>query len=187
MYAKHWLRVLVVPLLFGLGAATTACGPAARPAPAPQQAAPPAPAPLPQTPPPANQTVPQVQTAPAPAAPMAPNNSQAAARQADRLSKVAANVAGVRKATVVVNNNAVYVGLDLNANVTGAQTNQVKRQVQERIKQQVGPQATVTVTADADAVRRLQQISAGIAAGQPVSSFADQLSEIGRRMMPNSR
>lgn len=101
---------------------------------------------------------------------------------ADRVTREAAKVSGVRKAIAVVSGKTAYIGLDLN--VKGTRDKEVKKEVARRVKTAEPGLATVHVTSDPDLVTRLRNIADGIKKGKPVSGFSSELAEIGRRIKP---
>ncbi|MDS1029184.1 YhcN/YlaJ family sporulation lipoprotein [Bacillota bacterium LX-D] len=114
-----------------------------------------------------------------------PTDPAEANRIAKDLAKEATKVEGVKSATVVIFQDTVYCGIDLAANAEQSRTNEIKDMVQERLKRADKRVDNVAVTADADSVTRLDKIAKGISQGRPVSEFAKELGEIGRRITPS--
>lgn len=114
-----------------------------------------------------------------------------AKRIADRLAKEAVKVRGVDKAAVVVDTTGTrpnaYVGLELKTGVRGEETKQVKMNVEKRLKSAEPRLHSVNVTSDPDLVKRIQDIAAGIGKGKPITTFASELKELGRRITPTTR
>lgn len=115
-----------------------------------------------------------------------PGPETASSEKAQRIAREADAVKWVKSATVVVTGKTAYVGLDINANIEKAQTKEVENAVINRIKKSEPTINTVYVSSDPDIVTRLKKVSRGIAAGKPVSSFARELAEIGRRVTPRT-
>lgn len=127
---------------------------------------------------------------PAPAAPSQepmPTNPEELNRMAVKLSNIAARVPGVNKATVVIAGTTAYVGIDQKANQERGDTTEIKRNVSNEIKQAEPRLTAVYVSSDPDVVARIRRVADGIAAGQPVSAFDNELAEIVKRISPTAR
>ncbi len=103
---------------------------------------------------------------------------------ASRLSSAAADVQGVNGATIVLAGTTAYAGIDEKAGLEEGETDRIKRNVSSEMKK-VEPRLTaVYVSSDPDIITRLQRVAGGVAAGQPVSAFANELTEIANRLSP---
>jgi len=116
-----------------------------------------------------------------------PTDPREASQLADRLAKTASETPGVNRATVVLAGTTAYVGVDLKAEMEKEQTNAVKKEVANRVKESEPRIERVMVTTDIDSFKRLDKIAEGIRNGQPVSAFTDELAEINRRFTPITR
>ncbi|MCR1899498.1 YhcN/YlaJ family sporulation lipoprotein [Irregularibacter muris] len=105
--------------------------------------------------------------------------------RARRVADVAKDVDGVRDATVVVNGNTAYVGIDINANIQDNATDQLKERVGDIIKDKEATINRVYVSADSDTVTRLKDVARDVENGRPISGFIDQLTEMFRRPAPS--
>ncbi|MGI6512793.1 MAG: YhcN/YlaJ family sporulation lipoprotein [Syntrophomonadaceae bacterium] len=107
---------------------------------------------------------------------------------ADRLTNKAVEVKGVRSATVVVqpanNRYTVLVGLTLNSEVKQDQTSAIKKEVSEKLSKTDKRINRVLVTTNPELVRRIEDIARGILGGKPVQSFAEEITEVTRRIAP---
>lgn len=74
----------------------------------------------------------------------------------------------------------VMVGLTLNAAASNDQTkeNQIKEEVKTKIMQSDQRVNEVLVTTNADMVKKLQDVAAGVIQGQPVQSYAQDINEL---------
>ncbi len=124
------------------------------------------------------------QTTPAPT-PSVGQDTQENAR-ADALSKKISEMNDINSATVVLSDGRAWVGVDLKAGVSGTLTDRLKNEITTIVKKEVNTVQTVYVTADADTVTRLKNITKDITAGKPVSGFINELNEIGRRITPST-
>lgn len=107
-------------------------------------------------------------------------------RRAEKIAREATQVKDVRKSVVVVSGKTAYIGLDLE-NRKGDTTTDIKDEVARRVKAAEPSIKTVHLTADPDLVTRLGKVADGINKGKPVSSFTNELAEIGRRIEPKIR
>ena len=168
---KRLLAILLSVALFvtvGVG-----CTPAKKPAPTP--------VPTP--------TTPKVVPKPKAATPMKktvgmPTTSAEMQKLATKLSDEAAKAPGVKKAAVALSGTDAYVGLDLKPGVTGKKTDTVKKDVVNRVKKADKRLTNVYVSTDIDTVTRIKKVAQGIGKGKPLSSFTNELAEIGRRIVP---
>ncbi|SFG95603.1 sporulation lipoprotein, YhcN/YlaJ family [Desulfotomaculum arcticum] len=162
MKKKNFITLLMALIMLFTVLAFSGCTTAARkPAPPPDTTSP-------------NQTAPNNT--------MTTNNTDTA--KAKRIASETDKVDGVTKSTVVVAGSKAYVGIDINANIEKNQTKAVENEVSNRIKNVEPTINTVYVSSDVDTVTRLKKVAQGISQGKPVSSFARELSEIGRRLTP---
>lgn len=101
-----------------------------------------------------------------------------------RLTSAAKSVPGVNGATVVLAGTTAYVGIDEKAGLEKGETDRIKRNVSSEMKKSEPRLTAVYVSSDPDIITRLQRIAGGVAAGQPVSTFAAELTEIANRLSP---
>jgi len=114
-----------------------------------------------------------------------PADPRVASRDAARLADAADDVAGVRKAWVVLSGTTAYVGLDLEPNQE-PRSKTIQREVASRCKHADNRIRRVMVTTDPDLVTRITRVSEGIAQGRPISSFTREMSELNKRMTPTN-
>lgn len=105
-------------------------------------------------------------------------------KQAGNLADEATKVEGVKSAYVVVSGNMAVVGLNINRGVETTETNRIKREVGERLRNADGQISDVRISTDADTVTRIRRISEGVNQGRPLTDFTKQLNEIVRRTAP---
>lgn len=126
------------------------------------------------------------QTPAPPAQEPMPTSPAEVSKMASDLSGVAARVPGVNSATVVITGTTAYVGVDQKAGLEKSETDRIKRDVSDEVKKAETRLTAVFVSSDPDIVTRLRRIADGVAAGQPISSFADELTEIAKRLSPTA-
>lgn len=102
---------------------------------------------------------------------------------AERLEQLAVSIPGVQSAHCVVFGNTAVVGINVNPEMDRTKVGTVKYSVAEALRKDPHG-ANAVVTADMDLDHRLRVISDNIRSGRPVSGFAEQMSEIIGRMMP---
>ena len=107
-------------------------------------------------------------------------NPQATAK---RLAQLATQVPQVRQATAIVFGKTAIVGIDLDDNLDRSRVGTIKYTVAEALKED--PQgANAVITADPDVVQRVREINREIQRGEPLEGFADELSNLIARLMP---
>ena len=161
--------LLVVSLLLG------GCGPFQRPAPERQ--------PAPGQPAPENRQDPQDIERPGQPAPRTqPGQPGPDANDlANRVADLATDVEGVDDAVVVVISNLAMVGITLEDAADGREA-EVKQEVSRIIEDREPSIVNAYVSADPDIIRQLEEISAGVQRGEPISTFFDQITEVLQRM-----
>ncbi|MEL7566931.1 MAG: YhcN/YlaJ family sporulation lipoprotein [Dehalobacterium sp.] len=154
------LFVLFLALLLVMSMVVSACAPAQKPLPAPDR----------KLTPQQNNNVTQ---------PV--NNAQA---RANTIARACDAVPGVEASTVVISGNTAYVGLDLEGNLENSETDRVEKAASQKAIAADPAVTRCVVSSDADTVSRLKNIYQGVKKGTPISSFANELEEIGRRITP---
>jgi len=109
------------------------------------------------------------------------NNAQA---KAEEIARACDAVPGVEDSTVVISGNTAYVGLDVEGNLEGQEAQNVERAVIQKALAQDPSIRRCVVSSDADTVSRLKNIYQGVRRGTPISTFGNELEEIGRRIAP---
>lgn len=127
---------------------------------------------------------PNVTPAPAPRTNQTPiNNNQ---RIEENLAGEIVKINGVKSATVLVNNNTAYVGIDLAQNIESTKTNTLKDEVVNKVKNIEPTITTVYVSADVDVVGRLKGYVRDIRGGKPISGLVNEIEEMFRRPAPRT-
>jgi len=126
---------------------------------------------------------------PAPPDEPIPNRTRADEVDTKRAQDIASEVnqvSGVQKAMVVVAGRNAYVGLDIESGLGEEQVHELENIVADQIKGTEEEINTVYVSSDPDFVSRIQKVSRGIARGDSVTRYADELSDLGRRIKPRN-
>lgn len=106
-------------------------------------------------------------------------------KRAERLADLAVRVPQVNDATVIIFGNYAIVGIDVDATLDRSRVGTIKYSVAESLKDDpLG--ANALVTSDPDLVQRLREIYADIKLGHPVKGFAEELSDIVARIIPQA-
>lgn len=126
----------------------------------------------------------QVAPSPPPAADTMPSDPAELKKIAEKISAAVLKVPGVNAATVVVAGTTAYVGIDQKAGLDKGETERIKSEAAVEAKKAEPRLSAVYVSSDPDVVTRIRRIADGIAAGQPVSAFDRELTEITRRLKP---
>jgi YhcN/YlaJ family sporulation lipoprotein len=101
----------------------------------------------------------------------------------EHLEEIAGRIPQVRGAHCVIFGNTAIVGIDLDPNLDRSRVGTIKYSVAEALrKDPLG--ANAIVTADLDINHRLKGIRDSIVNGKPISGFANELSAIVGRIMP---
>jgi len=102
---------------------------------------------------------------------------------ADHLQSLALGVAGVKGANCVVFGKYAIVGIDVDEKMERSQVGTIKYAVAEAFrKDPYGIDALVT--ADIDLAQRLREIRIDVNKGRPIAGFAEELSDIIGRVIP---
>lgn len=108
-----------------------------------------------------------------------------AQRTADDIARQVAKIPGVENAYVVITGKTALIGLDLDNNITGKTTTNIKKQAAKKATDNKGI-TDAQVTSNPDLVGRVKDIADGIRTGRPLSEFGDQIMEIINRIKTQS-
>ncbi|HYF84505.1 MAG TPA: YhcN/YlaJ family sporulation lipoprotein [Clostridia bacterium] len=119
-------------------------------------------------------------------------NNTGGTTQADGIARSIEQMAGVDNATVVVNGNTAYVGIDTDGDLTGRNISYgnatgldaVKRSCAQRVKSTDPRIQTVYVSTDADFFERLRSVGDRVKSGSPISGFRNELTTLIRGLNP---
>lgn len=113
------------------------------------------------------------------------NTYGAPSQQADHIAQVLTGIPGVQKAYVLLIGKLALVGVDLKSDISGSKIDTIKYSVKEAAER-TGPGYKVVVSADVDTVTRIREMSSGVRAGRPISSFTNELADILSRLLPET-
>ena len=109
-------------------------------------------------------------------------------QRAERLAQLIADeFAEVQTATVVFSEQIVYVGLDLEQEVSQSRARDIERRVAEMVMEEEPNVDRVYVSMDPETFRRLQGVAREIEGGRPVTGFLTEIEEWFRRITPTTR
>jgi len=103
-----------------------------------------------------------------------------------KAEKEAEKADGVRDATALVAGKSMYIGLDLEADLGQDKADMTENSVLNNVKN-MDPSYKIMVSSDIDTVTRIKRVAQGIAAGRPLTSFSNEIKDIGTRMTPKSK
>lgn len=106
---------------------------------------------------------------------------------AREISSAAMEVRGVNSANTVIAGSIAYVGIDQQAGMEKSETDRIKEEVSQAAKKAEPRLTNVYVSSDADTVTRIKKVAEGLAAGEPMSAFDNELAEIVKRMSPTAK
>lgn len=107
--------------------------------------------------------------------------------RAERIANACAKQKEVDSATCVITGNTALVGLQFDRQYKGKLTEDIKEDVEERVRK-TDPRITqVVVTADPDMVTRIENIFRDIGRGRPISGFAEEINEMINRIKPTTK
>lgn len=160
--------MLIVAMLLILAVALSGCRPAQRPAPVPQQT-------LPDR---------DMRDRNGPVD-MEPNGAnQELGARADRIVNAVVKLDEVKSATVVISETTALVGVNLTNTTKGEMNSEIKRQIEETVKRTDREITRVSVTADPDIFKRIENIARETGRGRPLSGFGREIEELVRRITP---
>ncbi len=105
----------------------------------------------------------------------------------DRAQKIADEVIkidGIDKARVAISEKRALVGVSIPNNAEGKLTDELKKKVEDTVKNTDKEIDTVAVSADADIYERISKIGDGIKEGKGIEEFADEFKELFNRIIP---
>ncbi len=108
------------------------------------------------------------------------NNAEKAKDIADQIEKLA----NIDRASVLISGNTAIVGVDMENNVEGQITRNLKQRIENIVKKADNDIKNVSITADPDLFTRISNMAEDITNGRPITGFAEQFEEILRRITP---
>lgn len=120
---------------------------------------------------------------PAPA-PLTKTTKTTTGSTADRVAKIAKGVKGVKNAYVTISGNTALIGLVVAPNLSNAEIGKIKTTVDKLVRGTEKGITRTVITENPDLVARIKAIGEKVAAGRPISGFADEIGKIIRRVAP---
>ncbi len=112
------------------------------------------------------------------------NNLNEDTRKAREIAKKIERLDNVDRAYVLISGNTAIVGIDMDRNVEGQITRDLKDRIEKIVKDTKNDIENVSVTADPDLFTRIRNMAEDIVNGRPISGFAEEFEEILRRINP---
>lgn len=103
-----------------------------------------------------------------------------------RIIREVENIRDVRNATVVITDRTALVGVDLTSGTKGELNREIKREIEDAVKRADRDITKVSVSADPDIFKRIDNIARDIGTGRPLSGFGREIEEIIRRITPGA-
>lgn len=111
-------------------------------------------------------------------------NNMNVSRKAEQIAEKIERLNNINEAYVLISGNTAIVGVDMDRNVQGQITNDLKARIEKIVKDTANNIKNVSVTADPDLLTRIEKMAEDIANGRPITGFAEQFQEILRRIAP---
>ncbi len=116
---------------------------------------------------------------------MQPNEvNQDLQARADRIVNAIVKLDEVRSATVVISETTALVGVNTTDTTKGEMNTEIKREIEETVKNTDAQITRVSVTADPDLFKRIENIARETSSGRPLSGFGREIEELVRRITP---
>jgi len=114
------------------------------------------------------------------------NNNTAVRNMETKIANEVEKVPGVENATVLINNNTAYIGIDLDEAIEDRQITVIKDRIVSKVKDMEARITTVYVSADTDVVGRLKGYAQKVRDGNPISGMFEEIEDMFRRTVPSS-
>lgn len=106
-------------------------------------------------------------------------------RRSKLISDKLTELDGVNNATVLLTGDTALIGLDIPADTQDDKIKEIKDKVEHSAKNTDKDIDRVAITADADVVKRIENMGSDIKDGKPISGFATEIKETIKRITPN--
>lgn len=101
----------------------------------------------------------------------------------DRIRREVEGMTGVQGAVVLINENAAYIGVEMEGNRAGGLTEEMRDQIVERVRR-VEPTITrVQVSAETGVTDRLRGFGTEVRGGRPITGFMREIEDLFRAPM----
>lgn len=92
---------------------------------------------------------------------------------------------GINDASVVIRDNTALVGVDATDTTEGEVSEEMKQNIEAKVKEVDENITEVYVSAEEDLFDRINEIAQNIRKGDPIEDFADDLDDLVKRLTPN--
>ena len=106
--------------------------------------------------------------------------------RADKIENAVTKLDEVNSATVVITENTALIGINMTSGTKGSLNTEIKKKVEDAVKNADKEIDRVSVTADPDLFTRIENVAEDIASGKPLSGFGQEIEEIIRRITPGA-
>lgn len=104
--------------------------------------------------------------------------------RATKIADAVNKVEGVNSSYVAISNRNALVGVDINKDYEGKITDDLRKKVEDAVKNTDKEIDTVALTADVDLTERIKNLGSDIRAGKPLSGLGTEIEEILKRIIP---
>ncbi|EJO5346272.1 YhcN/YlaJ family sporulation lipoprotein [Clostridium botulinum] len=104
--------------------------------------------------------------------------------RAQKIADEVTKIDGIDKSRVAISEKRALVGVSISDAAEGKLTDDLKKKVEDTVKNTDKEIETVAVSADADIYDRINKIADGIKEGKGVEEFGDQFKELFNRIIP---
>ncbi|ENK1244289.1 YhcN/YlaJ family sporulation lipoprotein [Clostridium sporogenes] len=110
--------------------------------------------------------------------------SQNLTNRAQKIADEVTKIDGIDKARVAISEKRALVGVTIPNNAEGKLTDDLKKKVEDTVKNTDKEIDTVAVSADADIYERISKIGDGIKDGRGIEEFGNEFKELFNRIIP---
>ncbi|NFN88772.1 YhcN/YlaJ family sporulation lipoprotein [Clostridium sporogenes] len=110
--------------------------------------------------------------------------SQDLTNRAQKIADEVTKIDGIDKARVAISEKRALVGVTIPNNAEGKLTDDLKKKVEDTVKNTDKEIDTVAVSADADIYERISKIGDGIKDGRGIEEFGNEFKELFNRIIP---
>ncbi|WP_171011337.1 YhcN/YlaJ family sporulation lipoprotein [Haloimpatiens lingqiaonensis] len=104
--------------------------------------------------------------------------------RAQKIADAVNKIEGVNSSYVVISDKNALVGLDINKDYEGKIADDLRKKVEDTVKNTDKEIQTVALTVDADLTERIKNLGSDIRGGKPLSGLGTEIQEILNRIIP---
>lgn len=112
------------------------------------------------------------------------NNRRNMVTRHERIVSKINDLEGVKNSTVILSGNTALVGVDIDQNLEGKVTDDLKRKIEKIVRNTDKNIENVGITADPDIFERIKNMARDVRNGAPIKGFGKEIEEMFRRIVP---